>query len=273
MRVDLHIHSCASDGCWTPEQIVGEAKEKDIGLIAVTDHDSIDNVAATELLAKKAGIDFIRGVEISSSLDGNLFHVLGYNVDIEHPELTKVVTENAAGFNSLGERVIQDLISVGYDLDFHDYKNYSYDRTLGGFKTYNYLIERGLCKDIQDWMKLVDRGSLDWSVFKDPQEVITIIKQAGGIAILAHPGGSLKQVGDISDNTLEPFLNWGIEGLEAFSCYHTDEMTSFSLDWCKKKSLCITAGSDCHGGWVGRKMGLPMVDIAQLNLSGIWPIG
>lgn len=81
MQVDLHIHSTASDGTWTPPEVVAAALAAGLGAIAVTDHDSVANVAATHELAAAAGLKFIPGAEICSTKDDFCFHILGYGID------------------------------------------------------------------------------------------------------------------------------------------------------------------------------------------------
>ena len=95
IKVDLHIHTNASDGTWTPAETVAAVKLAGIGLFSVTDHDATGNVAPTARLAAAAGLAFIPGVEISATLAGRLFHILGYGVDPENEALAAVVAANA----------------------------------------------------------------------------------------------------------------------------------------------------------------------------------
>ena len=84
--------------------------------------------------------------------------------------------------------------------------------------------------------------------------------------ILAHPGASLHHKG-VSDETLRPFLEWGVAGLECYSQYHDEPTTRFCLDWCARHDLLVTGGSDCHGGFVKRELGVPAVDTADMRLG------
>jgi hypothetical protein len=86
------------------------------------------------------------------------------------------------------------------------------------------------------------------------------------VPILAHPGGSLRQVG-VTEETLRPFLDFGIAGLECYAHTHDEATTRLCLDCCSRHDLLITGGSDSHGGFVGRKLRVPVVDTADLRLG------
>ena len=90
--------------------------------------------------------------------------------------------------------------------------------------------------------------------------------------ILAHPGASLDHTA-VTEEALSPFLDYGIAGLECYSCYHNEATTRFCLDWCARHDLLVTGGSDCHGGFVGRELGVPAVDVADLRLGSEVTLG
>lgn len=267
MRADLHIHTIASDGCWTPERVIVEVQARRIGLFAVADHDSVVSVPLAEALAREAGLAFLRGVEVSTLLDGHLFHVLAYGFDLHNLALAALLRENRARLAQTSEDVIHRLVASGYEIDLDDYVAYEYDCTRGGWKALNFLIDRGFCADVRDYLRnLAPRLSVQWPSFPHPAEAITAIREAGGVPILAHPGISLRHTG-VTEEALCPFLDFGIAGLECYSHYHDEVTTRFCLDWCTCYDLLITGGSDCHGGFVGRALGVPVVDTADLRLG------
>ena len=90
MRADLHIHTTASDGTWDPGQVVKAVCAAGIEFFAITDHDSVANVADTKKLAEKAGLRFLPGVELNSTKDGHNYHILGYGIDIENKKLLEL---------------------------------------------------------------------------------------------------------------------------------------------------------------------------------------
>jgi predicted metal-dependent phosphoesterase TrpH len=131
----------------------------------------------------------------------------------------------------------------------------------------NFLIDRGLCTGPRDYFdKLVAPLPTEWPAFPHPADAIAVIREAGGAPILAHPGASMRRMG-ISGETLRPFLDFGIAGLECYACYHDEATTRLFVDWCDRHGLLITGGSDSHGGFVGRELGVPVVDIADLRLG------
>jgi predicted metal-dependent phosphoesterase TrpH len=269
MRADLHIHTTASDGCWPPERVVTEVQGRGIDLFAVADHDSVASVLPAEALAREAGLAFLYGVEISARLGGHIFHVLAYGFDISDPALTLLLRENRARLLKANEEVIHRLIAAGHEIDLNDYATYVYDRTRGGWRVLNFLIDRGLCTGVRDYFdRLAADLSLPWPPFPHPAQVITTIHRAGGVPVLAHPGASLRHTG-VTEESLRPFLEFGIGGLECYTHYHDEATTRFCLDWCDRHDLVITGGSDCHGGFVGRELGVPVVDTADLRLGAL----
>ena len=266
MRADLHIHTTASDGCWPPERVVAEVEARAIGLFAIADHDTIANVPSTKALAREAGLGFLHGVEVNTRLDGHIFHVLAYGFDLEAPALATLLHENSARTDRYNENIVRCLIAAGYPIDLDDYFAYAYDRTRGGWKPLNFAIDRGLCADLGGYFGLIADLPAELPSFPHPAQAIAAIRDAGGVPILAHPGISLAYAG-VTEETLRPFLDFDLAGLECYSYYHDDATTRFCLDWCKRHDLLITGGSDCHGGFAGRELGVPVVDVADLRLG------
>jgi len=268
VRTDLHIHTTASDSCWTPEQVVAGAQVEGIGLFAIADHDSVANVPATERLARQAGLAFVRATEISTIDDGDLFHVLGYGIDPTHPRLRALLTEHTEMMAAVDAADIRRLIELGYPLDYEEYLAYEYDRTRGGFKSLNYCIDKGICSGPGDFfVNLREQLEHHWPDFVHPTEAIAVIRRAAGWPVLAHPGASLKTRGGVNARTLAPFLEYGIAGLECYSQYHDAETTAFCVAWCERHDLLITGGSDYHGGFVRRCLGVPRIDTSDLRLG------
>jgi predicted metal-dependent phosphoesterase TrpH len=268
MRADLHIHTAASDGRWTPEQVVAEVQVRGIRLFAVADHDTVANVLPVKALAQEEGLAFLHGVEVSTLLEEkHIFHVLAYGFFLNDPALNALLQENQAKLRKTSDDVLCRLVDAGYEIDLDDYAIYEYDRTRGGWKALNFLIDRGFCTDVNDYFRhLVADLPTDWPPFPHPTEAVAVIREAGGVPILAHPGVSMRHAG-LTEETLRPFLDFGIAGLECYSHYHDEATTRFCLDWCNRHDLLITGGSDCHGGFVGRELGVPVVDTADLRLG------
>lgn len=272
MRTDLHIHTTASDSCWTPERVVEGIQAMGIGLFAITDHDTTANVYATETLARAAGLAFLRGVEVSTMIrerdaNGLTLHILGYGIDPENKVLQSVIWRNNKLLKEGDDTQIQDLIALGYAINLNDYANYENDRTRGGWRALNFLIDQGICANAREffrvlWPKMPHR----WPDFAHPTEAIAAIRAAGGVPILAHPGASFRRNENTGEN-LNAVLDYGIAGVECYSYAHDDALTALCIEWCQRHNLLITGGSDYHGGFAGRALGVPVVDSEHLHLG------
>lgn len=267
VRVDLHIHTTASDGCWYPERVVNEAQQRGIGLLAVADHDTVEHVAPTEKLAREAGVAFLRGVELSARMDGYLFHILGYGIDTSDSDLAQVMAHNTTAWQIENESVMRGLIAAGMPFTWDEYGTYEPDPTLGGWKPLRFLVDRALCTGIDDYFdRLMPSLHLAPTEFAHPAQVIAAITKAGGVPVLAHPGASLRNSAAPA-LALQALKDMGLGGIECFSMYHDRRKTAFFSEWCSSHDLLITGGSDTHGGFVGRKMGVPHVTISDLELG------
>jgi len=269
MRVDLHIHSQASDGTWTPIELVANVRTAGIELFAVIDHDSVDSVAECGALALGAGLRFIRGVEISSTLDGNLYHILGYGIDPANDSLQQILYENQRRHDAIDMECLQILKRDGFPVDLEDYETYTNDRSRGGWKALNYLIDLRLCTGVDDYFNRLfgTHRPMPFPVFQAPAEILETIAAAGGVPILAHPGA---QWVNSDERILEEFLRMGLRGLECYTSYHKPEVTARFADWCRRRGLLITGGSDCHGDYTaGRKLGIPIVEHTDIYLGDI----
>jgi predicted metal-dependent phosphoesterase TrpH len=266
MRVDLHIHTTASDGRWLPAQLVEQVRRAGIDLFAVADHDAVDSLRPIEDLVCGSGPAFIPGVEVSSTLEGRLVHLLGYGIDPDSLPLLAMLSENREKMDSVDLQSIQKLIDAGYPIGYDDYHRYENDVTRGGWKALNLFIDRGFCRDVHGFFGrlFVDDMALSMPVFVAPEAAIDLIHRSGGLAICAHPGYS---VSDEAHALLDQLAERGIDGLECYSPYHDSQMTRQLADYCRQRDLLITAGSDCHGGFAGRALGQPEVDSADLDLG------
>jgi predicted metal-dependent phosphoesterase TrpH len=267
-RVDLHIHTVASDGSWTPEQAVTAAAKAGLGLMAITDHDSVASVARAQEAARREGIQCRTGVEICSTFRGHCFHILGYDFDVENKHLLEHLAYNTKLLDDCDDAAIGTLAQEGWPVSVEEYRAYQYDPARGGFKALCYLVDKGLCKDVKDFFSRIfvkERG-LDFPTFPTIEETVAVIHEAGGKALLAHPASHFHGPG-----LQETLREVGGKSLDGFECYHTAhnaEDTAALVEYCRSHHKLISGGSDCHGRFVdGRIIGKPVVYENQIKLS------
>ena len=267
MKIDLHIHTSASDGTWSPEALIQNVINAGIEIFSVTDHDTVDNIAAVSDLAIGTNLKFIRGVEINTYNKGQTFHILGYNIDTENERLNSILFKNRAFIERKNKDSMAILMEMGHPVSPDEYDKYENNPERGGWKALNYVIDKGLCQTYKGFVNLFDEKEDLFTMDVDvkPEAAISCVKQAGGISVLAHPGSGL--YGNDYEKTVSLVLEMGIDGIE---CYHPEnslEVTKYCLETCKKHNLYITGGSDCHGKFVkGRRLGKPDLDLSHLKI-------
>ncbi|MGD0154183.1 MAG: PHP domain-containing protein, partial [Thermacetogeniaceae bacterium] len=189
-RVDLHIHTTASDGTWSPKQLLLKLLEAGIGLFAVTDHDSVDNLAETAVMAREHGLGFIPGVEINTTYQHRNYHLLGLGIDSAAPELRALLATNQELTEEIDADSIRYLESIIPEVCYEECRTYVNRPERGGWKTLNYLIDKGLCSNHRDFLTLFQEWGSPFErlVFASPGAAIRAIVRAGGVPVLAHPG-------------------------------------------------------------------------------------
>ncbi len=268
LRCDLHIHTTASDGTWTPTELVSEAQKISLGVIAVTDHESIANVAKTVELARKEGIVVIPGVEISATEDGNSVHILGYGIDVDNQALLELLAYNNKLLEDKDDDSIRTLIDAGWDIAWEEYEQYVHNPSRGGFKSLSYLEDKGLCSGVADFFGRIftAENNLSFPDFAPITRVIETIHGAGGLAFLAHGASSFH--GRCLEDTLENISQYNFDGYECFHSAHSLEATATLVRYCQQHNKLISGGSDCHGSFTpSRKLGRPQIYTNDLLLG------
>lgn len=272
MRADLHLHSTASDGTWDPAQLTAEVNKAGIRVFALTDHDSIDNVAAAEKLARDAGLFFLPAVELDTTKDGHNYHVLAYGVNIDQPELKDLCRHNHQLLADKDTHSIALLVEQGWPVDNQEFAGYTYDEHRGGWKALAYLQDKGLCGDVNDFFQRIftPEHHLGFPEFPGIGEVIKVIHAAGGLALCAHVASDFHGPG--LQECLPRLVEEKLDGFECYHSGHTPEASHLLAHYCQRHHLCISGGSDCHGTFVpSRHLGVPKIDTSALHLPGLLP--
>lgn len=271
--VDMHIHSYYSDGTMSPKEILDTAISKNVRVIAITDHDVLEgSIELLELSKDYEDIKCISGVEIDALEQGIYFHILGYNIDLVNEEFQNFIIENRNHLEKVNIKLIGKMEKDYEDISVKDYMNFTYDRKLGGWKALHYFMEKGLTHSLLDGFSIYRKYEHTYScvAFPDMGTVCQLIHNAGGKAILAHPGRVLKGSDvDVFSHEVKRFLPFGLDGIECYYPTHSKEITDACLAICKDNKLLITCGSDCHGEFEDTQIGENQVALEQLNLAGI----
>ena len=273
MYADMHIHTWFSDGTQTPEEVAEAAKNKGIGLISVCDHNSIKSYGRLKPACKALGLTLVQGVELSVEWDGKDLHVLAYNFDPDNIDILALIDRNQEEFDREGYNMIKNMSKEYPDISISDYGEYEKPPGRGGWKSINYLYDIGLTDDLLvGGMQFHKQYGLNMR-FGSVEDACKIIRSAGGVPVLAHPGMYWKE--DELIGKLGKLITKGIGGVECFYPVHNESFTVKCVDFCKINSLCITCGCDGHGDFAQNvrgvfcDIGVLKIDVSLLSLEGI----
>ncbi len=272
--MDMHLHTYYSDGTLSPAELVTRAANRGIKILAITDHDGLNGIAEALDAGKRFGVKIIPGIELSAIMSGGELneapshyrgsiinmHILGYDIDTENEELNKAVSDIRKKRDDRNKKLLIALNEIGLEISAEDLiqrKNQDY---VGKPNFALALVKRGYVKTARD-------ANQPGMFLKHPEvrkirrekihvrEAISLIKNAGGYAVLAHPmkvkfpdtGNGhedvFEQLGQLSDQ----LQKWGLDGMECYYSSHTKEQTDRLVTIAKNRGLLITSGSDFHG--------------------------
>lgn len=267
MIVDLHTHSTASDGQYTPSELVKLAKAQGIEVMALTDHDTINGVDEAQRTGDELGIRVIRGVELSA-MDHHGFHILGYGFRDGDTELSRICEKLRAGRDERKYKIIDFLREKGINIDLAEVEEIAGGEVIARPHFARVLVKHGYVAANQEaFERYLDTEEFRKKVrrFKaDARTCVEAIKSAGGKVSLAHP----YQIG-LSDEELDALTarlkDWGLDAIECYYPKYTTEQQAFYLHLTEKYQLRQTGGSDFHGEKVK-----PDVRLAKLQISSDW---
>ncbi len=268
MTIDLHVHSNHSDGVFSVAEIMKEAERRSIGLLSITDHDSIKAQELAQQLARKAGIRYVCGVEFNVTFSHPRYNsgkpvsldFLGYNFDPSNQELRNKLKQVADYREQRAAKIMKN-VNREFEkegisqLTKEDSANIqaSVDGVLGRPHIADYLVRKGMVANRQE---AFDKYLVKCDVPKyplHPDEAAKLVRNAGGRIILAHPndphGTSLvtltkslpEQTGIITDSLMD-----FIDGIECWHLRNSHESISHYMEFAGKHRLLTTGGSDCH---------------------------
>lgn len=244
MTADLHIHTTASDGRLSPREIYYQAKLANLKIIAITDHDTIQGVLDLRSFAT-SGIHIIPGIELNTDITDYEVHILGYNIDITNSQLITEIDKLAKDRISRAQKIVDRLTGLGFPVEYNRVLQIAgASKSLGRPHIAKALIEKGYFSTMSEVFNslLAKNAPAYVPHYKlTPEEAIQLIKIAGGIPVLAHPG----LIGN--DTLILKLMRSGLRGLEIYHPKHTEPQIKEYLALATEHNLTITGGSDFHG--------------------------
>jgi predicted metal-dependent phosphoesterase TrpH len=242
--VDLHLHSRFSDGTYAPEEVAAQAQRYGLAAIALTDHDSVEGCPETERACAAVGIEFIAGIELTSEQEENELHILGYCIDTHNARLlTEIARFQAVRQNRIRE-MVERLNRLRVPLSVDAVFALANCRAPGRPHVARALVAAGLCQSLDEaFERFLKKNRPAWvPKFKmSGEKALELIHQAGGVAVLAHPGLNR------TDEVIPGMVEAGMDGIECFHTKHSTATTERYLELADRFHLLVTGGSDCHG--------------------------
>ncbi len=250
MKIDLHTHTTYSDGRNTPEELINLAKENNYDIFAITDHDSISGYLKVKQKAQELGITLIPGAEISTLYNDNDIHILAYFFDSENRKFLEMLNFIQESRKARAIKMIDKLNELGKHITLEEVTELSGKTDLiGRPHIARALVNKGYCRNIQEaFFNFIGNDCPAYypKLSVSPEKAIEIIKQAGGISVVAHPF----QLDD--EFVLLELIEMGVQGIEVYYRLHTNEQVKFYGNIADKYNLIKTGGSDYHGDPNGR---------------------
>lgn len=239
---DLHVHTKASDGDYSPTDVVKKAKEARLKTIAITDHDTLEGIEEAQKAGEKFGIRVISAVELSTKYKGKSVDILGYNITAGK-ELKRILLRLQEGREERAKRIIGKFNDLGFSITLDDVRAFSEDGLIARPHIAKAIVKKGYIADYQtvfdDYLADGKPCAVD-KIILTPKEGISLIHQAGGEAVLAHP----VYIGD--DHLVRELLTFGFDGIEVWHRSQNKTDNEKYKKIAEEFGLLMTGGSDFH---------------------------
>jgi predicted metal-dependent phosphoesterase TrpH len=246
--IDLHVHTNKSDGQFSPGDVVKRAVSNGVILLAITDHDTVDGLAEAKEEASRTGLSFIPGIEISVS-GNNELHLLGYHIDPNNKDIIKMNEEFAVMRDEREERIYTWLAEKNVDITREILHKNLAARSVSRSHFARALISAGYARDFSEAFRKYLSTSEFYTLDRpkvSPEYGIEKIRNAGGVAVLAHPSSLNLDIGALGA-MISKLVDVGLQGLECYYSAYNKQVTDLYIDLAKKYELVVTGGSDYHG--------------------------
>jgi predicted metal-dependent phosphoesterase TrpH len=255
VSIDLHIHTTASDGTFTPAQVVSHAHRLKLKAIAITDHDTVAGSKEALLSGIPPSLEFLTGVEISATPPSfypgsGSFHLLGYSIRLDDPQLNRTLEKLQQARKNRNPAIINRLNELGISITLDEVRREAGEGQLGRPHIAQFMVKKRAVASIDEaFDRFLGTGK---PAYVDKQRVecfkaIEIILAAGGVPVLAHPGLLDYKTDNQLDELIGELKKAGIQGVEVYYSGHTPDQTRRYAELAKRHDLLMTGGSDFHG--------------------------
>lgn len=245
--IDLHTHSTASDGLYSPTDLLHQAKQVGLRVLALTDHDSTDGLEEAAKVARELGIDFIPGIEINTDVSGGEVHMLGYFIEYQRPEFQAILQVLRDARVRRGQRIVELLNQEGVHVSWERVRELA-KGAVGRPHVAEALVEAGYAKSIPEaFDKYIGTGRPAYVPrYKlTPLDAVGLIASANGLPVIAHP---IDLPGlEVLRQWLPDLLKAGLVGLETYYGPYTKEQEQKLQALANEYNLIATGGTDFHG--------------------------
>ncbi len=248
-RIDLHLHTRYSDGSLMPGEVVDLAHQAGVTALAITDHDVVDGIPHALNAATPLGIEVVPGVELSSRLNEQELHVLGYFFNWQDSAFRDHLAQQRLSRNARIPQTIERLNALGLEMSEDEVRAKAGSGSIGRPHVAQVLVDKGYVQDTREaFDRYLKEGAPAYvqRMLSDTRDVIAWIRNAGGVPVLAHPTWTRCQ-GEPLHRLCVCLKEAGLLGLEVFYSSHNRRQTSRFLELAKRLDLLITGGSDFHG--------------------------
>ncbi len=243
-RVDLHLHTTASDGALTPAELVREAKRRGLECMAITDHDSTDGIEEALAEGERLGVSVVPGIEMSTDIPRAEVHILGYYIDHHNQEFQATLYQLREGRRDRAEKMIAKLAEMGVEIPWERVLEIAGPGSVGRPHIAQVMVERGYVSSmVEAFANYIGRNAPAYvQRYKlTPVEAVALIRGVGGLPVLAHPGEIVAV-----PNLLPQLVSAGLVGLEAYYGEYGPEAVEVLVALADEYGLIPTGGTDFH---------------------------
>lgn len=248
--IDLHTHTTASDGSYSPIELIRLARQAGLEAIAITDHDTVAGLAEGQKAAGDVGIEFVNGVELGCESQVGTLHLLGYFIDGGNRALGDLLKRMVVSRRERNPKIVAKLNELGYRMTMEQVRAQASSSIVSRLHIAMAMVENNYVRSLDEAFGRFLGNDGPAYVKRDepsPTEAINIIHAAGGLAIVAHPVHLRAASEEELNDRLKQLAEVGLDGVEVWYPEHSAELTDQLWRFCQRSGLAAVGGSDFHG--------------------------